>query len=138
MTPDSAPDGAVAWFRRPEPGLFSLHLPARADGSRRHRRKYAEGELDPERSFYFRGPKGKLKLRAQNLEIFMQLAEGVDDATWLHHLRRGDYSGWLREAIKDDELASEVAKIEQSRQNSAAQTRALIKAAIEQRYTGPT
>jgi hypothetical protein len=72
---------------------------------RRHRRKYAEGEIEPERSFYFRGPEGTLNLRAQNLLLFQQLAEGVDDATWLHHLRRGDYSRWFRDAIKDEALA---------------------------------
>ena len=50
---------------------------------RRHHRKYAEGEIPPERSFFFRGPEGKLNLRAQNLMVFKQLAEGVDDETWL-------------------------------------------------------
>ena len=49
---------------------------------RRHTRKYAEGELGPDRSFYFRGPESALNLRAQNLSIFVQMAEGVDDATW--------------------------------------------------------
>jgi hypothetical protein len=39
-------------------------------------------------SFYFRGPDDKLKLRAQNLAVFVQLAEGVDDETWLFHLRQ--------------------------------------------------
>jgi HAD superfamily hydrolase (TIGR01484 family) len=37
--------------------------PSRSE-RRRHRRKYAEGELPPERSFYFRGPDGTLKIRA--------------------------------------------------------------------------
>ncbi len=39
-------------------------IPARLQ-LRRHVRKYAEGELEPERSFYFRGPEGKLNLRAK-------------------------------------------------------------------------
>ena len=54
----------------------------------RHVRKYAEGELAPDRSFYFRGPDGTLNLRAQNLIVFNQMADGIDDGTWLHHLRR--------------------------------------------------
>src|SRR5205814_5457541 len=33
----------------------------------RHVRKYAEGELDKDVSFYFRGPDNRLNLRAQNL-----------------------------------------------------------------------
>ncbi|MDP8956424.1 MAG: HAD-IIB family hydrolase [Actinomycetota bacterium] len=101
----------------------------------RHRRKYAQGELG-DRSFYFRGPDGKLNLRAQNLELFLQMADGVDDETWLHHLRQHDYSKWLRDAIKDEELAREANAIEE--QNlSADQSRARIRKVIEQRYTLP-
>jgi hypothetical protein len=48
----------------------------------------------------------------QNLTLFVQIAEGVDDATWLHHLRAGDYSRWFRESIKDDGLADDVEDIE--------------------------
>src|SRR5262249_39693261 len=79
----------------------------------RHVRKYAEGELGEDRSFYFRGPRGALNLRAHNLATFLQLAAGVDDETWLHHLREGAYSQWFRDAIKDDDLAAEAAAIEQ-------------------------
>ena len=77
---------------------------------KRHTRKYAEGTLGEDKSFYFRGPEEALNLRAQNLMMFLQIADGVDDATWLHHLRRGDYARWFRTAIKDDELADEVAE----------------------------
>jgi hydroxymethylpyrimidine pyrophosphatase-like HAD family hydrolase len=102
---------------------------------RRHHRKYAEGEIPPERSFFFRGPEEKLNLRAQNLMMFKQLAEGVDDETWLYHLRRGDYSDWFRTVIRDDELADEAASVEQD--GSAEDSRQLILSAIEQRYTAP-
>ena len=78
----------------------------------RHTRKYAEGQLGEDKSFYFRGPQAALNLRAHNLMIFMQMADGVDDATWLHHLHRGDYSRWFREAIKDDELAEEAESVQ--------------------------
>ena len=74
---------------------------------RRHARKYSEGELGEDRSFYFRGPDGALSLRVQNLSLFLQIAAGVDDRTWLHHLRAGDYSAWIRDAIKDEDLADE-------------------------------
>jgi HAD superfamily hydrolase (TIGR01484 family) len=103
---------------------------------RRHVRKYAEGELGPERSFYFEGPERKLHLRAQNLQLFVQTAYGVDDETWLHHLRRGDYSRWFREAIKDDALAAEAARIEKE-PLPPAESRERIRAVIEARYTAP-
>ena len=104
---------------------------------RRHRRKYAEGELPPERSFYFRGPEGKLNLRAQNLIMFRQLADGVDDATWLHHLRNGDYSHWMETAIKDPSLAQVVHDVEDMPDLSAHDSRQRVASAIEERYTLP-
>jgi hypothetical protein len=104
---------------------------------KRHSRKYAEGDLGPDRSFYFRGPHGKLHLRANNLIIFLQMADGVDDETWLHHLERGHYSQWFREAIKDPRLADEAAAIETSLAHSASESLAAIKALVEQHYTLP-
>jgi HAD superfamily hydrolase (TIGR01484 family) len=104
---------------------------------KRHIRKYAEGELGEDRSFYFRGPEGALNLRAQNLSTFLQLAAGVDDKTWLHHLRASAYSQWFRDAIKDDGLASEAVPIEQDHSLTAADSRARIRDMVERRYTAP-
>ncbi len=129
------PNEVLAWFRDKDPAPVVLHVAPTQIERRRHRRKYIEGELGEDKSFYFRGPEGKLNLRAQNLQLFMQLAEGVDDATWLHHLRRGHYSQWMREAIKADDLAAEVERIERLPDLSPAESRARIKAAIEQLYT---
>jgi hydroxymethylpyrimidine pyrophosphatase-like HAD family hydrolase len=109
-------------------------IPGKAE-RRRHTRKYAEGELPPDRSFYFRGPEGKLNLRAQNLILFLQIAEGVDDETWLFHLRNGDYSQWFRERIKDDVLADKARVIEDRKDLTAAQSRARIKEIVEREYT---
>jgi HAD superfamily hydrolase (TIGR01484 family) len=104
---------------------------------KRHIRKYAEGELGEDKSFYFRGPEGALNLRAQNLATFLQLAAGVDDKTWLHHLRAGAYSQWFRDAIKDDELATEAAAVEQDQSLTAIASRARIREIVERRYTAP-
>jgi hypothetical protein len=104
---------------------------------RRHIRKYAEGLLIPERSFYFRGPKAKLNLRAHNLILFLEIAEGVDEATWLYHLRRGDYSSWFAETIRDNDLADETRQIEQNKQLDAAESLKQVRSAIERRYTLP-
>ena len=104
---------------------------------RRHRRKYAEGELPPDRSFYFRGPAGKLNLRAQNLLLFMQLGEGVDEQTWQYHLNAHDYSTWISDMIKDETLSKVVHDIEARPELSAEESRRLIRAAIEEQYTVP-
>jgi HAD superfamily hydrolase (TIGR01484 family) len=104
---------------------------------KRHVRKYAEGELGEDKSFYFRGPEGALNLRAQNLSTFLQLAAGVDDKTWLHHLRAGAYSQWFRDAIKDDALALEATAIEQDHSLTPGDSRARIRDIVERRYTAP-
>ena len=104
---------------------------------RRHIRKYAAGQLGEDKSFYFRGEENRLKLRAHNLSMFIQIAEGVDDATWLHHLQARDYSRWFREAIKDNELAEEVAEAEADPAPDAAVSRERILNAVERRYTAP-
>jgi hypothetical protein len=96
-------------------------------------RKYTEGELPPDRSFFFRGPAGALNLRAANLTRFVELAEGVDEATWAHHLGRGDYSAWMREMIKDPELATEIATLERAAA-APAESRRRVLDAIRARY----
>ena len=70
--------------------------------------------------------------------MFLQIADGVDDATWLHHLERGDYSRWFRSAIKDDDLADETETVERAARRDAATSRASIRAAVTHRYTAPT
>jgi hydroxymethylpyrimidine pyrophosphatase-like HAD family hydrolase len=139
--PDFAPPtlepGEVLFWSREGAAPFKLRARPSRTERRRHRRKYAEGTLPPERSFYFRGPENKLNLRAHNLMMFVQLAEGVDDDTWLYHLRRHDYSRWFREGIKDRALAAEAERIENLPQVGPAESRALIKAAIERDYTLP-
>jgi hypothetical protein len=90
-----------------------------------------------DKSVYVRGPQGALNLRVQTLNLFLQLADGVDDATWLSHLRRGDDSRWFREAVKDEGLAADIAQIEARNGLSARTSRAMIRDAIEQRYTLP-
>jgi len=103
----------------------------------RHRRKYAQGELGEDKSFYFRGPGDELNLRAQNLFLFLQIGDGVDDATWDFHLRRGDFQRWFRDAIKDPELAAEVGRIAADRSLDAQSTRRGLRELIEARYTAP-
>jgi hydroxymethylpyrimidine pyrophosphatase-like HAD family hydrolase len=126
---------ALVWRRArgKPPEIVSLHPPAQK--AERHTRKYAEGELGEDKSFYFRGASGALNLRAQNLMIFLQMADGVDDETWLHHLKRHDYSRWMSEAIKDDQLSEEVRQAEDS--GDPAESRQRVREAIERRYTAP-
>jgi hypothetical protein len=106
-------EAALASLQAP-PTLVRFRVGKRRAEHRRHVRKYTEGELPPDRSFFFRGPAGALNLRAANLVRFVELAEGVDEATWTHHLRGGEYSAWVRRSIKDPELADELAAVERA------------------------
>jgi HAD superfamily hydrolase (TIGR01484 family) len=135
--PPAAPSKGEALFWRRSEGraaqIIKSHAPA--EKAERHIRKYAEGALGEDKSFYFRGPMNALNLRAQNLTLFMQMADGVDDDTWLHHLRANDYSRWIREAIKDDELADELKRIEGQPERDPKATRRSVREAIERKYT---
>lgn len=129
------PGSVLLWLQ------FDSHDPARVIVEpakaelKRHRRKYAAGELGTDKSFFFRGPHGSLNLRAQNMNLFAQMAQGVDDETWVHHLRNSDYSRWLRESVKDQAIADEVAQIESDDTLAAAESRARIIEAIQKHYT---
>jgi hydroxymethylpyrimidine pyrophosphatase-like HAD family hydrolase len=125
---------ALVWFTN-SPSAVLVNVHTSTAERRRHRRNYAEGELSPDQSFYFRGPESKLNLRAQNLMTFLQLAEGVDDETWLYHLHHSDYSHWFESVIKDSDLARAARRVEHNGNLSAAESRARIKEAIESRYT---
>jgi len=130
--PSQGPGEALLW--RDDRGGLRTFTPAspRAE-HRRHRRKYATGDLR-ENAFRFRGPEEKLDLRAQNLQRFLQLADGIDDETWRFHLAQGDYARWFREAIKDEELVRAAAEAEAMAGVDARETRRHIRRAIEQRY----
>jgi hydroxymethylpyrimidine pyrophosphatase-like HAD family hydrolase len=129
-------EALALWVGADRPPLVVKPVPSRTE-QRRHRRKYAEGRLPEDRNFVFRGPKGKLQLRAYNLITFLELADGVDDATFLHHLRGHEYSRWFRDAIKDDELARDAEDIEARLARDPAGAREQFRKAIEQRYTLP-
>jgi hypothetical protein len=112
--PQTPPSKGEALFWRRSAGreaqIMKAHAPA--EKAERHIRKYAQGALGEDTSFYFRGPMNARNLKAQNLTLFMQMADGGVDDTWLHHLEAHDYSRWIREATKDDELADELEQIE--------------------------
>jgi HAD superfamily hydrolase (TIGR01484 family) len=127
---------AVVWFPRRDEPPFSMKILGGRTERIRHHRKYAVGDMRLD-SFYFTGPDNRHSLKAQNLVIFSQIADGIGEETWLYHLRRGDYSRWFRSAVKDNYLADHTARIEQRQDLSTAETRKLIRGLIEARYTLP-
>jgi hypothetical protein len=134
VAPDLEPGELLLWTPGSKDAPRKVQAYPGKSERRRHRRKYAEGELPPERSFFFRGPEGKLNLRAQNLTLFLQLAEGVDDETWEYHRRQGDYSSWFAGAVKDEELSAAAKQVEALDDIDSQKCRAMIRAAIERDY----
>jgi hypothetical protein len=125
----------LVWDRHSErPRYLTPTAPAQIH--RRHTRKYAQGELGPDKSFYFRGAEKRLNLRAQNLITFLSIADGVDDETWEFHRQQHDYSSWFADAIRDSALATAAREIEDS-DADAAESRGQIRTEVEQRYTAP-
>lgn len=130
------PQGEAVIWHPPEAPRHLVLEPSHSD-RRRHLRKYAEGALPEDRSFYFRGPEGKLNLRAHNLILFTDLADGVDRDTWLYHWKRGDVSDWLRTCVKDDELTGQVESLEQQMPDDPDASRRAVRDLIEAHYTLP-
>jgi hydroxymethylpyrimidine pyrophosphatase-like HAD family hydrolase len=134
--PPQPPGNNQVWFwNRAADSVGVLEVDAPKQEHHRHIRKYAQGELGEDKSFYFTGPKGDLNLRAQNIAIFIQIARGVDDATWTHHLRRRDYSTWFRDSVCDDETAAEIAAIEAEAGLDPEESRQKMFALLRRRYT---
>jgi len=127
----------IFWARREDASPIRFHSVLTRTERQRHMRKYTAGVIPSEHSFYFTGRERKLCLRAQNLLLFLQIGEGVDEETWLYHLHRGDYANWFRGIIRDDGLANAAASIAVRPGITAQEGRALIRAAIEQSYTAP-
>jgi hydroxymethylpyrimidine pyrophosphatase-like HAD family hydrolase len=132
-----APGEMLAWWTATSRVVHLARIVAPKSLHRRHVRKYMQGELAPEESFYFRGRDGKLKLRAQNLEMFLRLSEGIDDDTWEFHRARNDYSQWFRNNLNDPDLAAAVEKIENSTSRNVEKSKDAVRREIERRYTAP-
>jgi HAD superfamily hydrolase (TIGR01484 family) len=126
----------VTWFVQGDNAPFPMQvIPTRSERIRHHR-KYAKGNLRYS-SFFFRGPSDKQNLMAQNLMVFSQIAEGIDEETWLFHLYRGDYARWFRNVIRDPQLADVATEVQQRKGLLPREARRLICEAIKARYTLP-
>jgi hypothetical protein len=126
---------ALVWHRPSGEAPFLIRTLVPQKILQRHKRKYAIGDMGPD-SFIFTGPEAKLHLKASNLLRFVEIAEGVDDDTWLFHLQRHDYSTWMRNSVNDETLAEQVEKIEDKEPDAVA-SRDAIAQLVKLHYTGP-
>lgn len=128
---------AIYWECRSDVAPVLIRVDRPKGEVKRHTRKYAQGVLGEDRSFFFRGPEGRLNIRAHNLAMFLDIGDRGDPDTDLFHLRRGDIETWMRTSVKDEDLADEVAVVAANEGLDLAEARALVRTAVEQRYTAP-
>lgn len=133
------PAGDLLWWQPKRGAPPRIIHPVRPHQQhRRHIGKYATGDVGAWHSFYFRGPHGHTNLPARNLYEFIEIAEKLDDQTWLHHLFAGDFTAWFRDVIRDETLAEEAGAIAQRHDLPAQESRRRIRRAIWRRYAAPS
>ena len=135
--PACGPDEVLYWKPRSAEAPICVRIAPPIQVHRRHRGKYAVGDVGADRSFYFRGVHKALNLPANNLYRFLDIAAEVDDPTWEHHLRAGHYSAWFRHMIRDEDLALEAKRVESDRPLPPQESRRRIRKAIWRRYAAP-
>ncbi len=126
-------DEALVWRLQDGPPLPLRPITAEQP-HQRHAGKYAQGDVGSWRSFYFRGPRGRVNLPACNLFEFIRIAREVDDEVWEYHFRAADYSRWFRYVIRDPGLARDVAALERDPSLTPDQSREAVFAEITERY----
>jgi hydroxymethylpyrimidine pyrophosphatase-like HAD family hydrolase/energy-coupling factor transporter ATP-binding protein EcfA2 len=125
---------AVAW--RLDEGHVRWFTPVSArHRRRRHSAKMLSGDVGEGERLVVTGPEGTLSLEVRNLSELVRIAEGVDDATWWHHLSEGDWSRWVRDVIGDADLADAIETFAAKDLDPAAGRRAL-REEVGVRYPG--
>ncbi len=130
---DNQSHRALSWRMAELDAIWFSRLPNELD-NQRHRHSLFEGEMEEQHQFVFRGANNQFSLRATNLKRFIELAEGLDDETWLFHLKRNDYSRWIEQIIKDYGLADEVRSVETAQDATAANSLAAVQQSITKRF----
>ena len=71
----------------------------------------SEISVDTSKGFHFDGPENQTKV-AHNITEFSYLLNTIEDSKLRDFLLRGDFSRWIREQIKNEDLAERVKKTE--------------------------
>lgn len=135
--PVCGPEEVLYWKPQSAEPVACIKVAPPVQVHRRHRGKYAVGDVGADHSFYFRGPRKALNRPAENLYRFVDIAAELDDRIWEHHLRAGDYSAWFRHVIRDEDLALEAKRVEVDRTLPPQESRRRVRKAIWRRYAAP-
>ncbi len=104
----------------------------------RHRHKYADVRLPPERRFYFHTTDGESIAAAASMHDFCKAVRHLDQQALEYHLERGDFSHWLDGTIADKDFAASVSawedELEARRAADLERIRDQLVQAVEKRY----
>jgi len=104
----------------------------------RHRRKYTDVELPPQRWFQFRTAEGATGVAAHNISDFVRQLRSCPPSAIDHHALRGDFSRWVVGVLQDNALAAQLAATEREvsdRHEATLQAaRQRMVDAVERRY----
>jgi hydroxymethylpyrimidine pyrophosphatase-like HAD family hydrolase len=92
--------------------VITLRSEARRTMHRRHLYKYLHAPLPQAKQFYFNDEQGRfLGYAAGNLWEFSEGIKRVVPESLATHLARGDFERWVREVLRDTELADQIRKL---------------------------
>lgn len=99
-------------WQAPAATILTLRASARVVPHIRHLNKYLRAALPASKRFYFCAADGTcLGRSAASLWEFRELLAHVDLDSLIYHTRRGDFEHWVRDVLRDDELARRLRKI---------------------------
>jgi hydroxymethylpyrimidine pyrophosphatase-like HAD family hydrolase len=101
----------------------------------RHRAKYLEVPMPPERAFHFSHHGENFGAPARTLKEFVHLQERVPSEVLEGHAQRGDFSRWIATVFGDQPLATALRKVEERFRQGRVKdlSQALIKP-VHERY----
>lgn len=105
--------GNVNQQEPPQSGIVSLEQTKRSIPHVRHLHKYLIAPLPSKKQFYFHTEHGEAAIKpAASLWEFSQILPLLPIDTIRYHLERKDFERWLKDIIKNDELAHQLRKID--------------------------
>ena len=112
-----------------------IHLAPRLTPHVRHLAKYVDIPVSDSRAFVFWRDGSVTRERARTLREFVTVLERTPVAALAGHLRRGDFSRWIRDIFGDYPLAKTVQQIEQEFvAGTGGNVPALLAQAVRLRY----
>ena len=129
---------AVLWRREHPTDWRPFNVAARDTAHVRHRHKYSDARLAPERRFYFYAGAGRPTARsAGNLHEFHDELARADELVVSHHAQNNDFSRWIADTLKDAELAQAAHDVEErviTRALNPTEARRRLLRAVRARY----